>query len=265
MPLAPEDATALRAHLVSAGLAADVETSPGNVLGNCGKVASGHVDYTFGLSDWRTATEQEVVAAVAELCGEPATTRDPDGPGWIDPDACVAAVGLHRDRLASFALQRGRVLLATGHPTGLLPHYEAIARALRAAGCEVLKPLDDVSDLMQQGDRKLGIRFLDGVACAFSGGELMHTHRSGLMEAMLAELAARDGLPDLVVGDHGMAGAAVERGIPALSIVDVNDPALILAQVRSRTDAVLPIDDNLAPSLFEPVTAAMLEGLSSPT
>lgn len=261
MPLAPDDARALRSHLVAAGLAGDVQTSPGNVLGNCGNVVSGKVDYTFGLSDWRTATEQEVVAAVAELCGEQATTRDPDGPGWIDPDACVAAIGLHRDRLAAFALEGGRVLLATGHPTGLLPHYEALARALRAAGCQVLKPLDDVKDLMEQGDRKLGIRYLDGVACAFSGGELMHTHRSGLMEAMLAELSTRDQLPDLVVGDHGMTGAAVEGGIPALSIVDVNDPALILAQARGRTDGVLPIDDNLAPSLFEPVTEAMLEGL----
>ncbi len=261
MPLAPDDAGDLRAYLVRARLAGDVQTSPGNVLGNCAKVVAGDVDYTFGLSDWRTATEHEVVAAVAELCGERATTRDPDGPGWIDPDACVAAIGLHRDRLAAFALEGGRVLLATGHPTGLLPHYEAISRALDAAGCEVLKPLDDVRDLMEQGDRKLGIRYLGGVACAFSGGELMHTHRSGLMEAMLAELSARDQLPDLVMGDHGMTGTAVERGIPALSIVDVNDPALILGQARGRTDGVLPIDDNLAPSLFEPVTRAMLEGL----
>jgi len=39
----------------------------------------------------------------------------------------------------------------------------------------------------------------------------------------------------------------------------VNDPALPLAQLRGSTDAVLPIDDNLAPRLFVPVTAAMLE------
>jgi hypothetical protein len=55
-----------------------------------------------------------------------------------------------------------------------------------------------------------------------------------------------------------MAGAAIERGIPTLSIADVNDPALPLAQVRGYTDAVLPIDDNLAPRLFVPVTGAML-------
>jgi hypothetical protein len=56
-----------------------------------------------------------------------------------------------------------------------------------------------------------------------------------------------------------MAGAAIAAGLPTLSIADVNDPALPLAQVRGWTDAVLPIDDNLAPSTFVPVTAAMLD------
>ena len=64
---------------------------------------------------------------------------------------------------------------------------------------------------------------------------------------------------DVVIAGHGMAGAAIERGIQTLSIADVNDPALPLAQLRGRTDAVLPIDDNLAPSVFVPVTAAMLD------
>ncbi|MDP9406018.1 MAG: phosphatase, partial [Actinomycetota bacterium] len=152
-----------------------------------------------------------------------------------------------------------RVLLATGHPTGLLPHYGALARALQATGSQLLAPLDDV--VVGHDDatgRKRAVRFLDGVACLFDGGALLHTHRSRAMEAMLDELGGGPGDVDLVVGDHGMAGAAIERGIPTLSIADVNDPALMLAQARGRTDAVLPIDDNLTPRLFVPVTAAML-------
>jgi hypothetical protein len=78
------------------------------------------------------------------------------------------------------------------------------------------------------------------------------------MEAMLDELAGD--APDLVIADHGMAGAAIEQGLPTLSIADVNDPALPLAQARGLTDAVLAIDDNLAPRLFVPVTAAILSG-----
>ncbi|MDP9021877.1 MAG: phosphatase, partial [Actinomycetota bacterium] len=123
-------------------------------------------------------------------------------------------------------------------------------------------PLDDTRDLLEQDDRKLGIRFLDGVTCAWSGGELMHTHRSGLAEAMLDELERQRRNPDLVLADHGYAGAAVERRLPTLSIADVNDPALMLAQARGRTDAVLPIDDNLAHRSFEPVTAAVLGPLA---
>jgi hypothetical protein len=90
------------------------------------------------------------------------------------------------------------------------------------------------------------------------GGSLRHTHRPDYMVAMLEELADRMLGVDLVIADHGMAGVAIEAGIRTLSIADVNDPALMLAQARGRTAAVLPIDDNLAPRLFVPVTAAML-------
>lgn len=263
MPLEGIDAARLREHLVATRLAGDVHTTPGNVVGNCGRLVAGSIDYTFGLSDWRTADKAEVVAVVASMAGEAAVSRDPEGPGWIDPDRTVRAIGLHATRLAQFARRGGRVLIATGHPTGLLPHYQEIARALRGVGCEVLTPLDDVRDLMEQWDRKLGLRFFAGVACPFTGGDLLHTHRSGLMEAMLGELARRGQSPDLVLGDHGMAGAAIERGLPTLSIADVNDPALPLAQARGRTDAVLLIDDNLAPTVFEPVTAAMLRGIAA--
>jgi hypothetical protein len=136
------------------------------------------------------------------------------------------------------------VLLATGHPTGLLPHYMALAAALAHAGCEVLTPLDNCG--LTEGENRRGIRFLGGVACVWSGGDLVHSHRSRYMEAMLDELGRQGRRPDLVAGDHGMAGA---------------DPALFLAQARGRTESVMPIDDNLAPRLFEPVTAAVLGGM----
>ncbi len=257
------DADRLREHLVASRLAGDVATRPAYTYDNCRNVISGHIDYTFGLSDWRDANEDEVRRAVATVCGAEAVSRDPDAWGWIDPEAVLAAISRHRSQLVEVVQRAGRVLLATGHPTGLLAHYAAIGRALHAAGCELPLPLDDQRDLVEQGDRKLGIRFVGDVGCAWSGGELMHTHRSGLMEAMLDRLEEEGRRPDLVVADHGMAGAAVERGIPTLSIADVNDPALMLAQLRGRTDAVLPIDDNLAPRLFEPVTRAMLRGLPS--
>jgi len=252
----------LREHLVGSRLAGDVATSPRWTLDNCAKMIAGQPDYTFGLPDWREATLADAVAAVRTVCGgNPEAAPDPVGDGWIDPDLTLAAIARHRERLAALAAGGGgRVLLATGHPTGLLPHYAAIARALQAGGSELLAPLDDVylePEPEQRG--RLGIRLLDGVATVFDGGALRHTHRSRFMEAMLDELGGGPGVVDLVIADHGMAGAAIARGLPTLSIADVNDPALPLAQVRGRTDAVLPIDDNLAPRLFLPVTAAVLD------
>lgn len=249
----------LRAHLVRTRLAGEVATTPGATLTNCTRLVAGHAGYTFGLSDWRDATLLDAVHAVRALCGGDPGGDQPIGPGYIDPDSTVAAIARHRDRLAALARAGGRVLIATGHPTGLLPHYATLARALQAAGVALLVPLDD-RVVETGGDRRpRSVRFLDGVGCVSDGGSLRHTHAATYMEAMLDALGAD--VPDLVVGDHGMAGAAIEAGLPTLSIADVNDPALPLAQARGRTDAVLPIDDNLAPSRFVPVTAAMLDGV----
>ena len=255
-------ATGLRDHLVGTRLAGNVATTPQNTLRNCGKLIAGHELYTFGLSDYLDATVREAVNAVRLVCGgDPGGAEFPEGDGWIDPDAVMAAIEVHRSRLAAFvAGGGGRVLLATGHPTGLLNHYGALARALQGGGCRLLAPLDDVIVRHhEETGRKRGLRFLDGVACVFDGASLLHSHRSVYMEAMLDELGGGPDAVDLVIADHGMAGAAIERGIPTLSIADVNDPALPLAQARGRTDAVLPIDDNLAPRLFVPVTQAMLD------
>ncbi len=46
-----------------------------------------------------------------------------------------------------------------------------------------------------------------------------HTHWPEAMRRMLA-----DERPDLVIADHGLAGAAIEAGVETLSIADVNDP-----------------------------------------
>lgn len=247
----------LREHLVAARLAGEVATSPASTLTNCGRLVAGDEEYTFGLSDWRTATFLDAVHAVQRLCGGDPGGAEHHGPGYIDPDATLAAVHVHRRRLAAFAdAGGGRVLFTTGHPTGLLPHYASLARALQQSGSDLLTPLDDEMVLTDEQGRRRHLRFLDGVGCVSDGGSLRHTHVAHYMEAMLGELSSP---PDLVVADHGMAGAAIEAGIATLSIADVNDPALPLAQARGRTDAVLPIDDNLAPRLFVPVTAAMLQ------
>jgi hypothetical protein len=49
---------------------------------------------------------------------------------------------------------------------------------------------------------------------------------------------------DLVVADHGFAGAAVAAGIPTVAIMDTNDPALAVVARRGADLTVVPMDDN---------------------
>jgi hypothetical protein len=55
-----------------------------------------------------------------------------------------------------------------------------------------------------------------------------------------------------VVADHGFAGAAIEAGVDVVSVADVNDPALIVAHALGRGDAVVVMDDNVAPEAYWP-------------
>jgi hypothetical protein len=80
------------------------------------------------------------------------------------------------------------------------------------------------------------------------------------MRAALDELAAA-GLPppDLVVADHGWAGAAGQAGIDALGFADCNDPALFVGEAEGRVLACVPLDDNVAPYLYAPLTAYLID------
>ena len=255
----PTDEAALIERLVRDRLCGDVATPVGSCVGNCERLVAGDPGYTFGLSDWRSSTFDEVLAALEAAGGGRLRGHGHEAPAYIDPAATLAGVRRHRAALAELAAAGGgRVLLATGHPI-LLPHYGAVARVLAGAGCLVLRPLGHGEELAVTPEgRTCSIAYVDGVAALFHDGTVRHTHHADYMEAMLAELGS--GLPDLVVADHGFAGAAIEAGIPTLSIADVNDPALPLAQARGRTDGVLLIDDGLPPDRFAPVTEALVAG-----
>jgi hypothetical protein len=80
------------------------------------------------------------------------------------------------------------------------------------------------------------------------------------MQAMLAGLrASGQPMPDLVFADHGFAGAAGEAGLLVVGFADCNDPALFVGEAEGRIDVSVPLDDNVSPDLYEPVTAFLLE------
>ena len=247
----------LRERLVQNRLCGDVPTPVGSCLRNSRCLIEGQAEYTFGLPDWREATFEDVLASLEAAGVRRLRDSDEGAPAFIEPASTLSGIRKHHDVLAELiGGGGGKVLLATGHPV-LLSHYGHIAGTLAASGCRVLRPLDEDDGHPGAGDTlSASIAYVEGVAVLFQEGSARHTHLPDYMEAMLESLG--DEVPDLVVADHGFAGAAVAAGIPTLSIADANDPALPLAQARGRTDGVLLIDDGVKPDLFRPATEAIL-------
>ncbi|MDQ1703902.1 MAG: hypothetical protein QOF18_268 [Frankiaceae bacterium] len=246
----------LVAHLVESRIAGNVATARQSNLANVQKMLDRDPDYWFGLELGRAWTFQEVLTVVAErVGGDPAPSRD-GGSDTIDPPLCVDALGAAAELIAAVAADRGRVLLATGHPTGLLALYLPVAAALEAAGCTVITPAAEQWVQVPAGHRR--IRYVGGIATLGTGGDLLHTHAP---EPMVTVLAAAAEPPDLVVGDHGWAGVAGQAGLRTVGFADSNDPALFVGAVEGKLEVAVPLDDNVAPAAYLPLAAYLLRRL----
>ena len=245
--------TSLREHLLASRIAGDVATPRDDNLRNARRMSQGLPKYDFGLRPRRAWSYEDVVAVMAERCGISPDLSYEDGPDTIDVDLTLAQLDRWRERLAKAAAGQERVLLATGHPTGVLAIHLSVAAALRAAGATVLVPEQDWRQDVEGWPRPRTVRAINGVHMLATGGELLHTH---MPEPMHALLDALDGdLPDLVVADHGWAGAAAEAGLDTLALADCNDPALFVAEAEGKPVVTVPLDDNVRPQLYDPVSA----------
>ncbi len=193
---------------------------------------------------------EQVLALMADAAGFDPDPAIHDGPTPIDPDRVLAACEAAAPLLADTATNGGSVLLATGHPGGLLLLYQALAGLLERGGAKILEPLDGF-EWEHRGHRR-EMRYFGGVAAYTSRADMLHTHASEPMELLLAECE-----PDLVIADHGFAGAAIQAGIETISIVDVNDPAPVVARSQGRTTHVICMDDNVRPEAYWPCFQAM--------
>jgi len=248
----------LREHLVLHRIAGEVDTPRASNVGNVHKMLARDPDYWFGVDLDRRWTYEEVVAVVAQRAGiDPDHARE-SGRDSIDPDLCLDALDAAAERLAQVAAAGDPVLLATGHPTGLLEVYMTVAAALAAAGCAVLTPAAESWVSIQGTQRR--IRYVGGVATVGTGGDLLHTHAPEPMHRMLAALAGDR--PALVIADHGWAGAAGQAGLATVGFADTNDPALFVAAALGKVDVVVPLDDNVAPAAYSPLTAYLLRRLT---
>jgi hypothetical protein len=190
-----------------------------------------------------------------EAAFDPAIFGDGEGPVPIDPYKILAACRAVGHRLSHAAARGERVVLATGHPSGLLLLYMAVAELAEEQGAELLRPAEGLD--WREAGRRREIRYFHGVAMLSDRASSLHTHGPQAMEAMLEEAT-----PDLVFADHGFAGAAIEAGIDTVSIADVNDPALVVAKWQGRTDTVIVMDDNVRPESYWPCFQAIAEGFA---
>ena len=249
----PHERAALLEGLIEGRVAGTATHPLDNVRGNIAMLMEGDPDKQFGLSGLPGSLRFEgILGLVAEGAGVPIDRDARYGPVEIAPEPILASCEAMGERLAQAAAAGARVVLGTGHPVGLALLYREMDHLLSARGASVL--------ILAQGAHWPGEHvshdwFIDhygGVALLTDGREPRHTHRPDAMNRMLEE--AR---PDLVVADHGFAGAAIEAGIETLSIADVNDPALLVARAQGRTDVVVVMDDHVAPDAYWPCFQAI--------
>src|SRR3954451_19586093 len=243
--------------LLRGGMAGVVSHPMDNVLWKVGLLCDGDPVSQFGLSGVDVLSEDQVLALIAEASG-----FEPDpyvrwGPVRVQPEPILAECRRMGDRLA-LAVSRGeRVVLATGHPTGLIQLYAEVGRVLAGLGCEILRPADGTRwEEPHRRQKHHEIRYVNNVAVLTDRASARHTHSPRPMRTMLEEAH-----PDLVVADHGFAGAAIEAGVDTVSVADVNDPALIVAKAQRRTDVVVVMDDNVSPEAYWPCFQAICERL----
>jgi hypothetical protein len=251
----------LREHLVRSRIAGDVATTREDNLLKYGLLASRLPKAMFGLELDGRWNLDDLLALMVEKVGVSPDTSRLRGADTIDPDLALDALDRMAEHLARAGRDRSRVLLATGHPAGLLVVHMAAAAALRSAGATVLTPGAGFSwqSMTRWGKVDRHVRYVDDVAVASSLGNLNHTHSPAPMNGVLAAFgAAGEPLPDLVMADHGWAGAAGQAGITTVGFADCNDPALFVGEAEGKIAVSVPLDDNVPPHLYAPMTSYLL-------
>jgi Phosphatase len=253
--------SALREHLVQSRIAGDVATTREDNLLKYGLLAARVPKAMFGLQLSGRWNLDDVLALMVEKVGVSPDTTRLTGADRIDPDLTLEALDRMVEQVARAARDRSRVLLATGHPAGLLVVQLAVAAALRAAGATVVTPGAGFS---YQSTTRFGrvdrhVRYVGDVAVVSGRGDLNHTHSAVPMQGLLACLADDgEAPPDLVVADHGWAGAAGQAGIATVGFADCNDPALFAGEAEGKVEVSVPLDDNVQPQLYAPMTSYLL-------
>ena len=225
-------------NLLAAGLAGNNTSHGGeNNLYKIRLMVDLDPNNTYGMEDLlRGVTFEEAYDAVSYQLGNPPDEDEIPGRGRIDPARTAEELLKAGRRIRAVAEAGGRFVFGTGHPGALLLYYIELAAWVEELGGQVLSA--ETGGLYGPRDRPLD--WAGPVGVLGNRASLFHTHSPDPMRDILDAAGA----VDLVVADHGFAGAAVAAGVPTVAIMDTNDPAFAVAASRGADLTVVPMDDN---------------------
>ena len=275
MTMTSPSRAALLEQLVATRIAGEVATARENNLLHYRLLAERDPHYLLGLEPSQELTPESVLELMVKLVGVNPDPLHRSGIDTIDPELTVAALDRYADRLAEAVRRAETVLFATGHPASLAALYQRFADELRARGCRILRAGEgwgyDAST--RYGTRRLTIGYSAAHSAASAGpsdggGDIaaledaqgpVHSHAARPIRAIFAALAAEGRpLPDLVVADHGWCGGAAQASVDAIGFADCNDPGLFVGEDEGIVRVSVPLDDGLAPAVYEPLGGYVL-------
>jgi hypothetical protein len=191
---------------------------------------------TFGMEDLLTAVGfDEAYEAVTYQIGNPPDREETPGRGCIDPARTATGLVEAGKRIGGVAAAGGRLVFATGHPGAMILYYLGLAGWAEELGGDVV-----TAQMRGRFQKGVSLDWAGPVGTLGDGASLFHTHDPEPMRSVLGHT----GPVDLVVADHGFAGAAIAAGITTVVVMDTNDPAFAVVAARGADVTVVPMDDN---------------------
>ncbi len=209
-------------------------------------------------------TFDDVLALMAQRCGVSPDPLYDSGADTIDAALTVERLEAMAAHLRTAASVKARVLVATGHPTGVLVVHLEIARALASAGCTLLTP-PAVWEHVDYAGRLTSAMFGDARSQRGEPGGQPAAHPFANSDGVDAARPGDEGqaAPDLVVADHGFAGAAGRAGVRCVGFADCNDPALFVGEAEGDVAVCVPLDDNVMPESLRAIDELLLATASA--
>jgi hypothetical protein len=241
-------------RLLDAGVAGTC-TSHGaeNNLHKIGLLLEHDETNTFGMENLLTAVGfEEAYEAVAYQIGNPPDREENPGRGCIDPARTATGLVEAGERIGNVARAGGRLVFATGHPGAMILYYLGLVRWTEELGGEAV-----TAEMRGRHQRGISLDWAGRVGTLGDGASLFHTHDPEPMRDVL-DLA---GPVDLVVADHGFAGAAISAGVPTVVVMDTNDPAFAVAAARGADVTVVPMDDNRPLNSYSAALDVLKDGI----